>query len=421
MDRRWITGTLSLVLATGALGGASPQVSTPSRGGGAAGKTGAANGHSKPLPAFVAKRERERRAAADLVAKGLAAPDPSGTVTLKNGRFVNFRLQGAEYLTTVLIDFTDVQHGQIPQPNRATDNSTYWSADVSPQHYRDMLFAPGGGSYGRPSMRDYYLEQSSGRFTWTGQVSNWVQVAAPESAFGANARKSGAGGDDLNGPAYRVVDATVQALAASGNYGGIDLQTADQVDRYDCDGDGNFAEPDGYIDHFGIVHAGEGEDAGGGAQGGDAIWSHRWYANYNVETGPAGCHLGGYNLPGTNLWVGDYTDRAGKRRRRRLRARVRARPRPARPVRHGRSGRQHHRLLDPHELRLVGVRFTGLDRRQAGPHGRVGEAGARLARRHAGARRARHRRHHRISARPKVRPAASLRRSAWTCPTSAAP
>jgi immune inhibitor A len=307
MDRGWIVGTLSLVLAAGALGGTSPQASTPSPGGGASSKTGVANGHAKPLPAFVAKRERERRAAADLVAKGLAAPDAAGTVTLKNGRFVNFRLEGTEYLTTVLIDFTDVQHGQIPQPNRATDNSTYWSADVGPQHYRDMLFAPGGASYGRPSMRDYYLEQSSGRFTWTGQVSNWVQVAAPESAFGANAKKSGAGGDDLNGPVYRVVDATLQALAASGNYGGIDLQQADQVDRYDCDGDGNFAEPDGYIDHFGIVHAGEGEDAGGGAQGGDAIWSHRWYANYDVETGPAGCHLGGYNLPGTNLWVGDYT------------------------------------------------------------------------------------------------------------------
>ena len=96
MDRRWITGTLSLVFATGALGGASPQVSTPSRGGGAAGKTGAANGHSKPLPAFVQKRERERREAADLVARGKAAPDQDGIVKLKNGRLVNYRLEGME-------------------------------------------------------------------------------------------------------------------------------------------------------------------------------------------------------------------------------------------------------------------------------------------------------------------------------------
>ena len=271
------------------------------------GKRGASSGDTKPLPRFVEKRAKERIAAADLVARGLATPDANGVVTLKNGKFVNYRLQGVERLTAVLIDFTDVRHGQIPKPDRAVDNNTYWSADVSPAHYADMLFTPGGGSYGRPSMRDFYLEQSSGRFTWTGQVSNWVQVNATESEFGANARRTGAGGDDANGVVYRIVQASLEGLSASGNYGGLDLASADLIDRYDCDGDGNFNEPDGYVDHFALVHAGEGEEAGGGAQGGDAIWSHRWYANFNQDSGPAGCHLGGYNLPGTNLWVGDYT------------------------------------------------------------------------------------------------------------------
>ncbi|WP_345298486.1 immune inhibitor A domain-containing protein [Candidatus Villigracilis affinis] len=46
------------------------------------------------------------------------------------------------------------------------------------------------------------------------------------------------------------------------------------------DGDGNFDEADGYIDHFQIVHAGVGEETGGGAQGEQAIWSHRWYTSY---------------------------------------------------------------------------------------------------------------------------------------------
>ena len=278
-----------------------------SRTGASQGKRGPSAGDAKPLPPFVEKRAKERIAAADLVARGLATPDANGLVTLKNGRFVNYRLQGTERLTAVLIDFTDVRHGQIPKPDRTVDNNTYWSADVSPSHYADMLFAPGGGSYGRPSMRDYYLEQSSGRFTWTGQVSNWVQVNATESEFGANAPRTGAGGDDANGAVYRVVEAALNGLAASGNYGGLDLATVDLIDRYDCDADGNFNEADGYIDHFAVVHAGEGEEAGGGAQGGDAIWSHRWYANFDDDTGPAGCQLGGYKLPGTNLWVGDYT------------------------------------------------------------------------------------------------------------------
>jgi immune inhibitor A len=163
----FVSGSLALLLA-GAIAGPTPTVSAD--GGGSTGKTGAARGHSKPLPAFVVKRERERRMAADLVAKGQAAPDENGVVTLRNGRFVDYRLEGTEYLTAVLIDFADLRHGGIPPPDRTVDNSSYWPADVSPQHYYDMLFAPGGGSYGLPSMRDYYLEQSSGRFTWTGQV-----------------------------------------------------------------------------------------------------------------------------------------------------------------------------------------------------------------------------------------------------------
>ena len=87
------------------------------------------------------------------------------------------------------------------------------------------------------------------------------------------------------------------------------LAKFDVWDRYDYDGDGNFNEPDGYIDHFQAVHAGEGEETGGGAQGTDAIWSHRWYAFYNNigVTGPAFNKYGGVQVGGTNLWIGDYT------------------------------------------------------------------------------------------------------------------
>lgn len=304
MNRVWLALVLAGVMVPGA---GSAGTGKDAAGGAASGRNEAARGHVKPLPQFVQKHENERLAAADRVARGLASPDEDGLVQLRNGKYVRYRLQGTEYLTAALIDFSDLQHGQLPEPNRAIDNSTYWPSDVSPQHYEDMLFTAGGGSYGLPSMRDFYLQLSSGRFTWVGQVSNWVQVAGTAAEYGANDRRSGAGGDDANGVVYRVVDATLQALAASGNYGGIDLAAADQVDRYDCDGDGVYFEQDGYVDHFGIVHAGSGEEAGGGTIGGDAIWSHRWYANFNQTDGPAGCKLGGYNLPGTGLWVGDYT------------------------------------------------------------------------------------------------------------------
>ena len=308
MKRVWLAlASLGVCAVSLAAAGATTGVAAPSAAGSAAGgEDGITKGHVKALPKFVVKKEQERLAAADLVARGQANADANGIVTLKNGKRVQYRQEGEEYLTVALVDFSDLTHGNIPKPDRSVDNSTYWPGDVSPQHYRDMLFSDGGASYGFPSMRDFYTELSSGRFTWTGQVSNWVTLAGTAADYGANSRSGGAGSDNLNGPVSRVVQATLEAIAANG-YAGLDLVEADQVDRYDCDGDGVYAEPDGYIDHFGIAHAGEGEDAGGGSIGGDAIWSHRSYANFNQTDGPANCKLGGYQLPGTDLWAADYT------------------------------------------------------------------------------------------------------------------
>ena len=89
-----------------------------------------------------------------------------------------------------------------------------------------------------------------------------------------------------------------------------ELAKFDVWDRYDFDEDGNFNEPDGYLDHFQAVHAGGGEEAGAGE---DAIWSHRWYVNstdYGV-TGPSvgdqNNLYGGTQIGDSGVWIGDYT------------------------------------------------------------------------------------------------------------------
>jgi immune inhibitor A len=270
----------------------------------APGTKGPRGGDARNLPGFVKKWQGEKQAAADQVARGKKTPDSRGVVELDNGRYVQHALQTTEQMTIALIDFSDLGHNSIPEPDRSKDNSTYWTKDFTPQHYRDMLFSRGGASYGNPSLRDFYQELSSGRFAWDGQVSNWTTVAGSQADYGANSKAGGDGSDNANGPVSRVVKATLDGMAASGDNGGIDIGNVDKTDRYDCDHDGNFNEPDGYIDHFGIVHAGEGEDADGGP---DAIWSHRSYANPNDEQGPTGCKMGGYQLGNTGIWVGDYT------------------------------------------------------------------------------------------------------------------
>src|SRR5690606_21713809 len=80
-------------------------------------------------------------------------------------------------------------------------------------------------------------------------------------------------------------------------------------DRYDFDGDGNFDEPDGYIDRFQIIHAGGDQADQDPIYGEDAIWSHRWKAFQNGDGvfGPADNLDGGYEIGNTGIWVADYT------------------------------------------------------------------------------------------------------------------
>lgn len=199
-------------------------------------------------------------------------------------------------------------HNQIPQPNRAVDNTTIWAPDFSKSYYEKLLFSEGRHDI---SMRKYYIEQSSNRYTVNGEVTDWVTVPYNESRYGANYC-----GSIVCATTWLFVNDSADAwyntqLAAGMTPADIDAYLArfDVWDRYDYDGDGNFDESDGYIDHFQAVHAGEGEETGGGAQGTDAIWSHRWYAFYNNigADGPAYNPAGGVQVGTSSYWIGDYT------------------------------------------------------------------------------------------------------------------
>jgi immune inhibitor A len=244
--------------------------------------------------------------------------DASGKA--KKSKFVNYPVQREEDIFTVLVDFgtqTLTQtggtagpvHNQIPSPDRnwdgnaTDDNSTYWVKDFNRQHFQDLMFGDG------ESFKDFYLKQSNGRFLAKGDVSDWVKVPYNESRYGSNkysdssvywpfVKDTGNAWYDAQKAAGKS-DADIKAYLAQ----------FDKVDRYDHDNDGNFNEPDGYIDHFQAIHAGEGEEAGGGAQGEDAIWSHRWYAysNDSGRTGPTGNLAGGTQIGSSGIWIGDYT------------------------------------------------------------------------------------------------------------------
>ena len=213
-------------------------------------------------------------------------------------------------------------HNAIPEPDRSKDNTTIWQPNFSAAHFRKLYFGTGSGVQ---SLKTYYQRQSSGRYSVDGMVTDWVKVKYNEARYGRSDDPF-ADDDPAGDPAVcssnvcpntwdLLRDGLDQWVADQKKAGRTDAQikasltSYDQQDRYDYDGDGDFNEPDGYIDHFQIVHSGGDQADGDPNQGEDAIWSHRWYAYGNQigQTGPAANQAGGTPVGKTGLWVGDYT------------------------------------------------------------------------------------------------------------------
>ncbi|MFL6118280.1 immune inhibitor A domain-containing protein, partial [Actinophytocola sp.] len=200
-------------------------------------------------------------------------------------------------------------HNQIPAPDRTRDNSTIWQPDYNRQHFQDLYFSTDPGV---DSVANYYDKQSSGRYTVNGFVTDWVKVRYNEARYG---RSNGFPcADNICANSYALVADGVNQwyndqLAAGRPAAAVKAQLAeyDVWDRTDYDGDGNFNEPDGYIDHFQIVHAGGDQADGDPIQGEDAVWSHRSFAFSNTTSGPNGNLQGGAQIGDTGIWVGDYT------------------------------------------------------------------------------------------------------------------
>ena len=234
--------------------------------------------------------------------------------------FVQLALEDEDLIFTILGEFGNEahpaigggpgpRHNRIPEPDRSVDNTTIWVPDFNQAYYEDLLFndAPGANS-----MRNFYLEQSSGVYTVNGDVTDWVKVRYNATRYGSNRCDGGDCGTDI----WLFLRHSANAWFNGQRTAGMStdqinayLSQFDVWDRYDYDGDGNFDEPDGYIDHFQSVHSGAGEETGGGTQGPNAIWSHRWYAYFNNigSDGPDFNPAGGIRIGQSNYWVGDYT------------------------------------------------------------------------------------------------------------------
>jgi immune inhibitor A len=232
-------------------------------------------------------------------------------------------------------------HNGIPNPADADvpDNNTFWVPDFSPEHYDQMLYTTQGitervrpdltGPDGQPgvdisgfTMRNHYLEMSKGAYTVSGQATPWVVVPHSEAWYGADRCTLNADGemeagppqgmlghpDNPNGPAQLAIDAANALMTQNPDFPLGDYDIEDQFDR---DADGNFFEPDGFVDHVVLVHAGEDKSGGGGAQGVYAIWAHSSSVIEDVDIPNTDLKLANYIVQPEDSGVGVFSHEYG--------------------------------------------------------------------------------------------------------------
>jgi immune inhibitor A len=200
-------------------------------------------------------------------------------------------------------------HNQIPAPG-PRDNNTIWYDDATPALYNELYFGVGpdaGVIVNHPNlgevdlrgntMANYYLEQSEGQFVPKGEVyPKWLQALHSEGWYGADSESWDAGhttcvaGGNHNVLAGDLVREVVDAINVD--------DPAFAWQTYDGDGDG-------FVDNFTVLHAGMGQEAGGGQQGDFSIWSHA--SAIDFPAGKLACTMGSMGCPDRNIYVRSYS------------------------------------------------------------------------------------------------------------------
>ena len=172
----------------------------------------------------------------------------------------------------ILMDYQDYSYGELTtketKPHVTGDHYESYEKEL----YETMIFGnntytgPDGNNY--ITMKDFYYKVSKGSFNINGDVYGWFTAQNNAAYYGSDQD----GDNDEQDEACKLVKEAVDNVAALQD---IDLAVYDKMDPEDIDGDGNKYEPDGQIDILIIIHAGRGEEWGGGSLGEDAIWPFR--------------------------------------------------------------------------------------------------------------------------------------------------
>jgi|GEM_PF-1150733 len=197
-------------------------------------------------------------------AGGVDQPDPDAFKLERENLLL--RLPVTKRVIVILVDFSD-KKGTTP---------------IS--HYQDLLFST--GTYPTGSMRDYFLENSYGNLTMTGEVTKWLRM--PQTLKYYANREYGNNYWSYPKNAQKLAE---DAVRAADPY--VDFS------KYD-------SNKDGYVDALFIVQAGPGAEETGNK---NHIWSHKWTVRKLIRVD--GVYAATYAMMPYNGKIGVFCHEAG--------------------------------------------------------------------------------------------------------------
>jgi|GEM_PF-1212654 len=182
----------------------------------------------------------------------------------------------------ILMDFPNYKHTELDAKEDWRINE-FKGEETTPEFYNSLFFGDDfyvtGDGNKHITVNKFFMEESGGTYEFKGDVFGWYTAENNIEHYGYNDPDHWGGSDQRR--ASWLVKEAIEALVK--NNPDIDLSQYDVEDKWDIDDDDNYNEPDGIIDTIVVIHAGLGEEWGGGSVGDDAIWPFRigfsWYDN----------------------------------------------------------------------------------------------------------------------------------------------
>jgi immune inhibitor A len=195
-------------------------------------------------------------------------------------------------MIVALVDYANLAHNGIPKPS-TQNNTDWWVSDFSSSYYASLLF---GNQPANRSLRNFLYEASNETYDLAGEIHDWAAVTGNADTYGDDLASGGVDNDLADGTdVYELIRDAADTLSAWVPTAGWSAYCSNTTT----------------IDYFVVVHAGKGQESGGGGLGNDAVWSVHGALTQTYQIGTQGIYVQNFIVVSEDAPIGVFAHEMG--------------------------------------------------------------------------------------------------------------